>query len=729
MKNFTIFSLSGLIALTSAGMPLAGMETVFIPNAGQYRSNVQFVSFPEGVSFRTNGMDIRGIRVSLIGNRDVSPKPLHRREARFNYYRGKDPSLWRTGLPSFASLKYEEIYEGVDLTFVGTEGRMEFHWTVKPGADPGDIRIHLSGGKASLEDGKVVVRRSGKVVMVISEPEAYQGADEVQVSYALSGDTLSFVVGEYDPSRPLVIDPMINNLAASTFLGGSSSERGMDVVSTSDAVYVVGTTYSTDFPGNGSLSGGSDVFVAKFSRDLNTLLSATYYGGSDYDDGFGIAVLGSDVFICGSSQSSNLPTPGGAFTTYSGNVDGFVAQFDTSLALVSATYLGGSQYDVARSLAFNGAYVYVVGRTASPNFPVQNGYDLTHNGSEDIFVARLLTPSSLLSATFIGGSDSDWGIDLALNPVSMDVVVVGWTASANYPTVNAYSTTLSGTRDAVVSVLTGDLLTLNSSTYVGGTRDDRAYGVDFVSGSEVMVVGWTSSPDFPVVGSSTAHSGVGDAFVFRLNGSNLAFSRYLGGADNDVAGDVLVRNPVALVVGHTSSSNFPTRPGAYDNTFGGMVDAFVTRFNLTTDSLEESTYLGGANDDEAFAVGLYGDSTYVVGVTGSPSFPANAYDTTLGGVSDAFVSLFDQAVATAVEERENVRSSFEAYRDRLVVSLREASYVGVDVYTYNGRRVGSVSAGFLPKGQHTVALPDLPKGRYVLKVRMGREVRTLKVVR
>jgi len=436
--------------------------------------------------------------------------------------------MWRTGVSSFASLRYGEVYKGVDLTFVGTEGGVEFHWTVRPGADPGDIRILLSGGKASIEDGKVVVRRSGKVVMAISRPQAYQGTEEVHVSYALSGDTLSFVVGEYDPSIPLVIDPMISNLAASTFLGGSSSERGMDVVATQDAVYVVGTTYSTDFPGNGSLSGGSDVFVAKFSRDLSTLHYATYYGGNDYEDGFGIAVFGGDVFICGSSQSSNLPTPGGAFTTYSGNVDGFVAHFDTTLALVSATYLGGNQYDVAQSLVFNGTYVYVVGRTASSNFPVLNGYDLTHNGGEDIFVARLLTPSSLLSATFIGGSDSDWGMGLALNPASMDVVVVGWTASANYPTANAYSTTLGGTRDAVVSVLTGDLLTLNSSTYVGGTRDDRAYGVDFIS-NEVMVVGWTNSPDFPVVGSSTALSGVGDAFVFRLNGNTLTFSRYLGG--------------------------------------------------------------------------------------------------------------------------------------------------------------------------------------------------------
>jgi len=161
------------------------------------------------------------------------------------------------------------------------------------------------------------------------------------------------------------------------------------------------------------------------------------------------------------------------------------------------------------------------------------------------------------------------------------------------------------------------------------------------------------------------------------------------------------------VVGHTSSSNFPIRPGAYDNTFGGMVDAFVTRFDLTTDSLEESTYLGGVNDDEAFAVGLYGDSTYVVGVTGSPSFPANAYDTSLGGASDAFVSLFEQSVSTAIEEREEADGSFEVYRDRVEVSLKEASYVGVDVYADNGRRAGSVSAGFLPRGQHSINLPEL----------------------
>jgi hypothetical protein len=726
MKNFLKFLASGAPLMLVAGSLSAGVKTHFIPNVGQYGADVLYGSFPAGVTLRTDGANVSGVRITFVETKKADIVPLHKSEGVFNYYVGKDPSSWKTGISSYASVKYDGLYDGIDLTFVGTGEGVEFHWTVEPGANPKDIKVALNGGKVSIEDGALVVKREGAELFRISPPEAYQGSNPVSVSYVLDGNVLSLRVGEYDPHRTLVIDPRLSNLPASTFLGGSSSERGVDVAITPGAVYVVGNTSSTDFPGSGSLNGGSDAFVAKFSRDLSTLLAAAYYGGGDYDHAFGVATDGNDVFVVGITQSNNLPTPGGIFPSYGGNQDGFVAKFDINLNLLSATYLGGSQYDKVESVEFDGTAVYVTGITGSSNFPVQNGYDLTHNGVHDIFLAKFVSLSTPPDATFLGGSDYDWGLDIKHIPGY--VGVVGWTSSTNYPTQNAYDNTFNGNKDAVVSVLTDDLNTLVISTYIGGSGDDRAYGLDTTSGTDMVVVGWTSSPNFPTVGSSTSLNGVGDAFVLRLSGNTLITSSYMGGSDNDVADKVFVEGTNAFVVGHTGSSDFPIRPGAYDNTFGGLVDAFITRFDLTTDSLEESTYLGGLNDDEAYAVAVSGDSVYVVGVTGSSSFPANAYDTSLAGY-DGFVSMFTRSVATGVEERHNVGNSLKVYEGAVEVSLSRASYVGMDVYSSIGRIVGSVTAGFLPEGKHSILLPDLPRGKYVLKIRIGKEVKAIKIVR
>jgi len=257
----------------------------------------------------------------------------------------------------------------------------------------------------------------------------------------------------------------------------------------------------------------------------------------------------------------------------------------------------------------------------------------------------LVIDPSLVYATYLGGTEEDhvWGIAV---DTSRNVYIVGSTNSNNFPVkAGAFQTIYGGNGDAFVTKLNADGNAMVYSSYIGGSGYDTARGICVDTSGCAYITGDTSSDDFPTTlgAFDTLLDLSGDAFVLKLNaaGNSLIYSTYLGGSGGDIAYRICVdAADCAYVTGVTHAANFPTTTGAWDVSYNGGLDGFVSKFNATGSTLIYSTYLGGDDTDCCNGIALDSlGSAYVTGVTWSDNFPttSNAFDVTFNGMSDAFV--------------------------------------------------------------------------------------------
>jgi hypothetical protein len=349
------------------------------------------------------------------------------------------------------------------------------------------------------------------------------------------------------------------------------------------------------------------------------------------------------------TSHSPLATPQVAFQ---------LAPYDTGQPLVIdpvlsySTYFGSSGDDYSTGIAVDPTTgdVLVTGATTSTNFPTANPIQPNFGGGfYDAFVAQLSADgSTLVYSTYLGGSDFDSGLGIAVDPTTGDALVTGITSSTNFPTANPLQPNNHGGNDAFVARLSVDGSALVYSTYLGGSNDDRGFGiaVDPTTG-DALVTGWTLSQNFPIANplQPNNHGGY-DAFVARLSadGSALVYSTYLGGSNDDQGKGIAVDPATgdALVTGWTLSQNFPIA-NPLQPSLGGpfATNAFVARLSADGSTLVYSTYLGGSNFDSGYGIAVdptTGDAL-VTGSTNSANFPtANPLQPNNAGDVDAFVA-------------------------------------------------------------------------------------------
>ena len=397
-----------------------------------------------------------------------------------------------------------------------------------------------------------------------------------------------------------------NTLLYSTYFGGNNSEWFTDIaVDASGKAYVTGYTTSTDLPTlnayDTSLSGSQNAIIALFDTNLSgasSLLYSSYFGGSTAEYATSIALDASNnAYITGWTQSSNMPTKNAYQSSYGGTQDAFVAKFDLTQSgassLVYSTYIGGSETDygfgIAVDTAGNAAFT---GYTRSSNFPVTaNAYDNSYNGADDVFVAKLnSTGDTMVYATFMGSTIStvsEQAQNIALDS-SGNIYITGFASHSTFPTTaGAYDTTFNGgTYDAFVAKFDPSLSGASSlvySTFFGGDgNSDTGLAIAVDSSGKAYVTGRTSSTNLPTTGDAHDSSlgGSMDGFLATLSsdGADLDYLTYLGGDASDVANDIaLGSNEDIYLTGYSSSSDFPTTAGAYDEVNNGQ-DAFVVKF-------------------------------------------------------------------------------------------------------------------------------------------------------
>jgi hypothetical protein len=601
-----------------------------------------------------------------------------------NYFIGNDPAKWRTNLPTFAKVKYEGIYSGIDLVYYGNQRQLEYDFIVAPGADPHRIAFEVRGAKRIRQDDRGnLVFKMGNAEIRWPKPVVYQEKDGarqlIAARYVVTNTNgVRFELAKYDAGKPLYIDPLIY----STYLGGSGYDATAGIaIDSAGNVYVAGVTSSTDFPLTAGAfqttnGGGGDAFVTKINPAGSALVYSTYLGGSGEEQEAALAVdSAGNAYITGATYSNNFPTtPGALQTTCAGGScvyptpDGFVTKINpTGSALVYSTYLGGSWIDEGNNIAVDGAgNAYVVGATWSSDFPTtagafqtvcSNGIDCSDNG--DAFVAKINPAgSALVYSTYLGGTGNDLGAAIAVDN-SGDAFLTGDTNSTDFPTKNplqpANGSSATNGYNSFVTEFNPTGSALVYSTYLGGSSgNDVALDIAVDSAGNAYLTGQAESTNFPTLDPWQAAYGGGrsDAFVTKINstGSAFIYSTYLGGRGVDVAYSIAVDSAGnAYVAGSTTSHNFPTANPLQATNAGGS-DAFVTKINSTGSGLVYSTYLGGSGNDSGNNIAVDGaGNVYLAGGTASTNFPtlnplqaANG-----GGQGDAFVAKLDIAAATA----------------------------------------------------------------------------------
>lgn len=558
-----------------------------------------------------------------------------------NYYIGNISTQWASKTPIFNQLQYQQLYTGVNLVFTEENGYLKYEFHIAPGSDPKQIRMRYDGLKSMAKVGEELLLHTAVDRILELAPYAYQINNQkdtvtITCSYHLQGNTLSFDLGDYDPSLTLVIDP---TLVFSSFSGSTADNWG----------------YTATYDSHGNL----------------------YGGGIAFDIGY--------------------PTSMGAYQVdFCGGIDISISKFDaTGSFLHYSTYLGGAKADIPHSLYVNdNDELYIFGTTGSEDFPVTaDAYDTSFNGGpnttistsmhfpdgSDIFVAKLSADGTQLPAsTFIGGSLND-GFNTAgglrknyaddnrgeiIVDENSNVYVVSSTSSIDFPVTSPiFMADSNSQQDVCVFKMSQDLSTLIWSTLFGGTGNDAGYSMFLSSDKSIYFCGGTTSNDLPVSSNtyqpSHADSGtLADGFVAHLsaNGNTLMHSTYLGKSGYDQAylikGD---NDDFPHILGQTSADSLQWVHNAQYYVPGG--GQFLVKLSPSLNSAVWSTAFGSGNGgpdisptalmvDFCNSIYLSGWGSHQLnGFGGTSGLPitANAFQSTTDGSDFYFMAISEDA--------------------------------------------------------------------------------------
>ncbi|MBK5290194.1 MAG: SBBP repeat-containing protein [Acidobacteriia bacterium] len=630
----------------------AGEQTRFIVRTTELSAELQ----PASILFSWRG---QRLQLEFIGaNAEAPIEGLHPFPGQANYFLGKDPGAWITGVSLFGSVRYRDLYPGIDMVYGGSGRHIKSDFIVAPGVDPALIRMRYTGAQeVRIDSGGSLVVSTAQGQLREKAPDLYQwvGGNRVAVDGSfrmLPEGEVGFTVGNYDATLVLWIDPTVSY---STYIGGSRVENATSTaVDSSGNLFVAGWTESTNFPTASPLRvfGGSvDAFVMKMNSLGTGLLYATFLGGSGDDRAYGIDIDPSgNAYVAGYTTSFNFPVVSAVQSANGGGRDVFAVKLNaTGSAIVYSTYLGGSGNDIANGAAVDPyGQIYVAGETDSNNFPTRFPFQSSKSGLRDAFAFKLNMSGALSFSTYMGGNGDDRATAIAISPVSLTPYITGCTQSTNFPTWNASQPSNAGGQDAFVVRFNGDANALVYSTYLGGSggssfSPECGYAVALDSYNNAYVTGVTPSINFPIIAAfqTTYGGGSRDGFFTKLNSGGVRLnSSYLGGRGIDVGTSIRADSSRrAYIAGYTSSHNlFAT--AAVQTTIAGGYDAFFMRVEVDGLTLGMSSYLGGAGTDSPLGIAYHSDGDlYLVGLTNSLNFPKQApFQTVFGGSVDAFLT-------------------------------------------------------------------------------------------
>ncbi|WP_295406212.1 DUF4214 domain-containing protein [uncultured Thiocystis sp.] len=673
---------------------LSGFPLRFVPNQGQWDQGFEFLVQIANADVFFTPRDVvlkmhdGGLKASVLRMRPLNAAPtMHlvpgeRLPTRVSYFCGQDPAQWRTAVPTYANVRYQAVYPGVDLLFRDDGQQMAYDFVLAPGADPSQIRVAMEGVKklALDEDGVMIMTLPNGLEVRQKAPSIYQmlagervrveGHFEIPPGNAdLAAPVFGFQVAGYDPTQPLIIDPTLDY---STFVGGAKDEdaRAMDVTAAGEVI-IAGSTLSPTFPEvpEEQVILKKDAVVYQVSADGSALDYVVILGGAGDEQINGVALDGDELYLTGQTNSTNFPVsldamypllPGGKAQA------AFVAKLASDQTIDFSTYFGGSGVDAghAISLEFDTTgttvqSIYVAGETASSDLVIRNALYPVNKGITDGFLLKLSANGDILySSSFFGGTKRD-----VIKFISVQgdgsLYLAGETASTDLPVKNQLQA-YGGDIDVFVTRMARAGLELVSSTFLGGKKNDILTGMVLDDDKNILLSGYTASTDFPLKNALYGKyaGGTNDGFLAKIDYSArfLHFSTYLGDSADDKAMAIALDQTAdtdglkyLYVAGETASNNFPTE-NAYQTYYAGGKDGFLMKLDPRGLRVVNSTYFGGTKDETVTLLGtpsLAAKQAFLAGNTKSTStdsFPLSespAYAVHAGSIDNFVAKLTD----------------------------------------------------------------------------------------
>ncbi len=629
-----------------------------------------------------------------------------------NYFIG---TLERRDVKEYGKITMTNLWPNISLELVQTENEFKLNYLLAVGANPNNIQLQFNNAKTynyisgdlnfTAPFGNALTMT--KFVWTAPSGQSVTPAPSVTGSFNATTKIFSVVATNYQsgtassiaqniPTIP--VGPIGGSFAIlkwGTYYGGTAKDVVKDIyLSSTNFMYVLGETYSIDFPVLNPLpdpsGGGSDLYVVKFKPNRDRVFS-TYIGSPDgYEIAGGIAVNSKDeIYLTGNTSSSKYPLQPGSFTyngvhkiapsseVFDDDRDGVITKLrpDGQYKLWSS-YFATKSFDYANDIAIDQQdNVYMVGNAGFGYFtlgdlPIKNlngGFNQSYNScnsfATEAYIAKFNKFDTLVWSTYYGGCGYD-NLNSCVVDKQNNFLVYGTSSSSG--TVGACNTTspiqvcgvtgsyqqnrAGGSDPCIAKFNPAGQITW--ATFYGGTGDDVSGGSASTFKTDTLgdiyITGLASS-GFPLTAAGTNQTvfgGGGDAFVVRFSSTGVRkWASYLGGSSSDRGTSIsLLKNGDFLVAGITNSTNFPYQSSLgffNDNSFNGITDCFLTQYSATNTRLS-SSYLGGSQQDESPVINTSGFlMAYGLSTKSNPYYVralSGAYnDPSYNGSGDGFI--------------------------------------------------------------------------------------------
>ena len=638
--SLKVFASDRLISQASDnGVQPRSLPLSFEPNVGQSDAQVQFIARgATGTAFLTDhGVVLSGqgpgatgsVLIRLLASGKSSPAGEVPTGGVVNYYPTQDRKNWLTGIPMFRRVRYASIHPGVDVVFHGNDGALEYDFEIAPGSSPEKIALAVEGAKriSVAADGGLEIN-AGKQTWHLLAPAAYQLKEGVKqpvsVRYQItSTNRFKFVIGSYDRSAKLVIDPVVE-YAKIIGLNNDTQVNGMALDGAGN-LYIAGTTFASDYPVvNGQPgkfpAGSTQVYLTKINPAGDTILFSTYIPCSGFSrlDGLRVDANG-NAYLIGEPGGSDFPVT----TTALGTTGGFLAKFAGDGTMIYSSILGGAFPRGLRADSLGNAYVIgeagpTLQTTAAAFQPVppcptcgaKFFAKVDPTGSAYIFASYFYDPAT---ATLVGATA---GVNpgIALDPAG-NIFLMGQGNSATVPHVKAWQ--IGG--GLFLAKFAPDGKTLEFSTDLGGgSSSEQPVGLEVGSDGTVFVIGTTKSNDYPYSINAAGHPALpeGDIVTFAsainpaLNG--FTYSTYV--ASGSATGVFLDANNHLYIAG--SASRILPLEGAVVSDIGQAGSGFFTELDAAGNPVKVSRFGGHLTDETPTAITAdAAGSVFIAGAT------------------------------------------------------------------------------------------------------------------
>lgn len=565
-----------------------------------------------------------------------------------NYYTTGNADSGIINVHTYKTIVYRSIYPFIDMVLHSKANGMKYEFVIHPGGKISDIQIQWNGMenlKLNKTGGISYAMDNGK--MEECRPVSFQDGDSLQSSFVMNHYNIGFKVKNYNTSKTLIIDPVLD---WGTYYSTGSYNSGNSVATdASGNVYITGVYITT------TTSKGTN-YLAKFKPD-GTKEWGLYYGSTS-NNGSAVTVdISGDIYLTGSTLINSGVATSGAYQTSCGSgnngYDAFLSKFDTRGNLIWGTYFGGTGFDMGSGICCDkSGFVYISGTTNSYNgistYGVyQNSLGGGSSSGYDAFIAKFSGSGSLKWATYYGGGDNEQGNGIGIDP-SAHVFITGYTQSrSGIATNGAYLTSFSGVDDMFIAKFDSSGA-IGWATYYGGTGLDVAAGITVDRSSDIYIAGYTQSNSGIATSGAflTKHNtsvNSYDACLVKFDSSGmLKWGTYFGTGGNEEAYGVACDDSNSVyMTGSTFKNTGIVTPDAYQVSCSGE-DAFLVKFGSNGNRLY-GTYYGGNYYSEGYGIAVdIGNNVYITGTTNSTTGIATpgAYQTTFNGYSNGFLAKF-----------------------------------------------------------------------------------------